>query len=82
MTQRKRRKPKQVTAPPKPPGVRRLATPAEACVYAHLSRRTLYRLIDSKRLKAYKLSDRKIFVDLDSIDALLNGLPEREVQAC
>jgi excisionase family DNA binding protein len=60
---------------PKPPGVRRLAKTDEACAYGKFSRRTLYRLIEKKLIKAYK-RNRSTMIDLDSIDALNNTLPE------
>jgi excisionase family DNA binding protein len=77
---RKRRKKKTmqrtVTVPAKPPGARRVARTNEAAAYGHFSRRTLFRLIDSKKIKAYRYSARLVLVDLDSIDAFQNSLPE------
>jgi hypothetical protein len=59
-----------------PPGARRLARPNEACVYGKFSKRTLYRLINKKIIKAYRYSSRLTMIDLDSIDAFQASLTE------
>jgi hypothetical protein len=68
--------PRTVYVPAKPQGARRLARTDEACAYGKFSRATLFRLIDKKIIKAYKQSHKVILIDLDSIDAFQNSLPE------
>ena len=60
---------------PKPQGKRRVANVEEACIYGRFSRATLYRLIEQKKIKAYKFA-RRALVDLDSIDEWHQSLPE------
>jgi excisionase family DNA binding protein len=59
----------------KPPGVRRLVEVKEACRYAHVSRSGLYRLLRKQRVRAYKDGARTM-IDLNTVDAYLNSLPE------
>ncbi len=72
-------RPTIIYVPEKSKGVRRLLRTSEACAYAHLSKRTLFRLIDRKIIKAYKHGSKLMMVDQDSIDSFLNSLPEAKI---
>jgi excisionase family DNA binding protein len=64
----------------KPPGVRRLVEVKEACRYGHMSPATLYRKMKAGRIKAYK-DGRRTLIDLNTMDADHNSLPEIRLQA-
>jgi excisionase family DNA binding protein len=53
-----------------------LATIAETCAYARISRSTLWRWLSAGKVKAYKQSYKSVKVDLNTVDAHLNSLPE------
>lgn len=61
----------QSNVPPR----RRLASVKEACTYASISRTKLYMKLGAGIIKAVK-RDGKTLVDLNSIDAMHDALPE------
>lgn len=68
------RKPRTGSALSAPPPVgRKLGTVAEVCAYLKINRTTLWRYVDAGKIKTYRLSRSKTMVDLDSVDAFVNG---------
>lgn len=57
------------------PHRRRLAAPAEAAAYAHVSPRTIRRRVADGTLTGYRFGPRLIRVDLDELEALLRPIP-------
>lgn len=54
---------------------RRLASIQDTAAYLGTSTKTVRRYIAAGRLKAYRLGDRAVRVDLDQLDELLRPIP-------
>lgn len=63
----------------KPAGVRRLVEIKEACRYGRMSPAKLYRLMAAGLIKGYK-DGRRTLVDLNTMDAYHNSLPQIMLQ--